>query len=178
MLWIKRRFEPRNSLGNTYKDMYGKPFKCDWVAKDVSLIQILLTLRDCCNRYFWDIRLKIYRLPNCPMGRMSGIILRLWGFLWLRDAGGGADVTKSLGEGKRKSWRLTIFLIITSFTGIACREPMQRREAYKQRWNHVEMLAWMLLHVIESPWPVNSKIHFRAFWNFLTNIMDGSCSSP
>ena len=145
--------------------MYGKPFKCDWVAKDVSLIQILLILHGCCNRYFWDIRLKIYRLPNCPMVRMPGIILRLWGFLWLSDAGGRRN-------------KIIIFLIITSFTGITCKEPMQRREAYKQRWNHVEMLAWMLLHVIESPWPVNSKIHFRAFWNFLTNIMDCSCSSP
>ena len=118
------------------------------------------------------------QVTQLSYGTHSKNLLASLGIFMAQRCRRGADVTKSLGEGKRKSWRLTIFLIITSFTGIACREPMQRREAYKQRWNHVEMLAWMLLHVIESPWPVNSKIHFRAFWNFLTNIMDGSCSSP
>ena len=47
--------------------MYGKPCKRDWVAKVVYLIQMLPTLGGCCNRYFWDIRLKILRLPNFNM---------------------------------------------------------------------------------------------------------------
>ena len=41
---IKRRFEPRNAIGNIlrqfenfeiYKDFYEKPLKCDWVARVV-----------------------------------------------------------------------------------------------------------------------------------------------
>ena len=50
-----------------YKDLYGKPCKRDWVAKVVFLIQMLLTFGGRCNRYFWDIRLKILRLPNFNM---------------------------------------------------------------------------------------------------------------
>ena len=41
-----------------YKDLYRKPCKRDWV------IQTLLTFGGRCNRYFWDIGLKIPRLPN------------------------------------------------------------------------------------------------------------------
>ena len=44
--------------------MYGKPRKGDGIAKVVFLIQLLLTFGGRCNRYFWDIRLKILRLPN------------------------------------------------------------------------------------------------------------------
>ena len=50
-----------------YKDLYGKPCKRDWIAKVVFLIQMLLTFGGRCNRYFWDIRLKILRLPNFNM---------------------------------------------------------------------------------------------------------------
>ena len=50
-----------------YKDLYGKPCKRDWMAKVVFLIQMLLTFGGRCNRYFWDIRLKILRLPNFNM---------------------------------------------------------------------------------------------------------------
>ena len=50
-----------------YKDLYGKPCKDDWVAKVVFLIQMLLTFGGCCNRCFWDIRLKMLRLPNFNM---------------------------------------------------------------------------------------------------------------
>ena len=32
-----------------------KPFKCDWVAEVVFLIQILLILGGHCNHYFWDM---------------------------------------------------------------------------------------------------------------------------
>ena len=48
-------------------DLYGKPYKRDWMAKAVSLIQMLPTFGGRCNRYFWDIRLKILRLPNFNM---------------------------------------------------------------------------------------------------------------
>ena len=37
------------------------------MAKVVFLIQMLLTFGGRCNRYFWDIRLKILRLPNFNM---------------------------------------------------------------------------------------------------------------
>ena len=50
-----------------FKDLYGKPCKRDWVAKVVFLIQMLLTFGGRYNRYFWDIRLKILRLPNFNM---------------------------------------------------------------------------------------------------------------
>ena len=50
-----------------YKDLYGKPCKRDWMAKVVFLIQMLPTFGGRCNRYFWDIRLKILRLPNFNM---------------------------------------------------------------------------------------------------------------
>ena len=50
-----------------YKDLYGKPLNQDWVAKVVG-IQILLIFGSRCNRFFWDIRLKICRLTNyCNM---------------------------------------------------------------------------------------------------------------
>ena len=38
-----------------------------WVAKVVFLVQILLIFGGRCNRYFRDLRLKIYRLPNFNM---------------------------------------------------------------------------------------------------------------
>ena len=44
------------------QDLYRKPCKRDWVAKVVFLIQMILI-----NRYFWDVRLKILRLPNFSM---------------------------------------------------------------------------------------------------------------
>ena len=50
-----------------YKDLYEKPCKCDWMAKVVFLKQILPTFGGRCNRCFWDIRLKILRLPNFNM---------------------------------------------------------------------------------------------------------------
>ena len=48
-------------------DLYGKLCKRDRVAKAVYLIQMLPTFGGRCNRYFWDIRLKILRLPNFNM---------------------------------------------------------------------------------------------------------------
>ena len=50
-----------------YKDLYRKPFKRDWMAKVVFLIQVCLIFCSRCNGYFWDIQLKIYRLPNFNM---------------------------------------------------------------------------------------------------------------
>ena len=47
-----------------YKDLYGKPLKCDCVVRVVFLIQLLLIFSGRCNCYFWDIWLEIYRLPN------------------------------------------------------------------------------------------------------------------
>ena len=45
----------------------GKPCKRDWMAKVVFLIQMLPTFGGRCNRYFWDIRLKILGVPNFNM---------------------------------------------------------------------------------------------------------------
>ena len=43
---------------------FGKPFKRNWVEKVVFPVQIFLIFGRRCNRYFWDIRLKIRSLPN------------------------------------------------------------------------------------------------------------------
>ena len=50
-----------------YKDLCGKPCMPDWMAKVVFLIQMLPTFSGLCNRYFWDIQLKMLRLPNFNM---------------------------------------------------------------------------------------------------------------
>ena len=59
---LLRKITPRN-----YKDLYGKPCERDWMAKVVFLKQMLPTFGGRCNRYFWDIRLKMLRLPNFNM---------------------------------------------------------------------------------------------------------------
>ena len=41
-------------------DLYGKQFKRDWKGGKV----VFLFFRGHCDRYFWDIRLKIHELPN------------------------------------------------------------------------------------------------------------------
>ena len=73
LLWIKRRFEPYNASGNILrqfenvpicKGLYGKPIKRDWVAR---VVFSLLIFGGYCDRYFWDIRLEIDRLPNFNM---------------------------------------------------------------------------------------------------------------
>ena len=67
LLWIKGRFEPHNASGNILrqfknfqisKGLYEKPLKRDWVARVVG---------GRCDRYFWDIRPEIDRLPNLNM---------------------------------------------------------------------------------------------------------------
>ena len=60
---IKRQFKNFR----IYKDLYGKPLKRDWVKRVVFLIQILLIFGGGWNCYFWDMWLKIYRLPNFNM---------------------------------------------------------------------------------------------------------------
>ena len=51
-------------MSRFYKDLYGKPFKRDWVARVVFLKQILLFLGSYCSCSFWDIRLKIHSSLN------------------------------------------------------------------------------------------------------------------
>ena len=51
-------------MSRFYKDLYGKPFKRDWVARVVFLKQILLFLGGHCSCSFWDIRLKIHSSLN------------------------------------------------------------------------------------------------------------------
>ena len=74
--WIKKRFEPHNAQRNIlqqfenvqiYKGLYGKPLKLDWVARVDFLTQIVLIFGGRCDRYFWDIRQKIYSLPYFNM---------------------------------------------------------------------------------------------------------------
>ena len=64
---LKEIFHDSLKKFEIYKDLQGKPFKHDWVAKVVFLLQIRLIFGGRCNRYFWDIRLKIDRLPNFNM---------------------------------------------------------------------------------------------------------------
>ena len=73
-----------------YKDLYGKPYKRDWMAKVVYLIQMLPTFSGRCNRYFWDIRLKLLRLPNFNMLFQANKIFQKWTVFvfaesWSRD---------------------------------------------------------------------------------------------
>ena len=83
LLWMKRRFESHNAQGNIsrqyenfkiYEDLYGKSFKRDWMAKVFRLLQILQTFGGRYNLYFWDIRLKMYRLINFNM--FSQLVLK------------------------------------------------------------------------------------------------------
>ena len=60
-------FSDADECSNNDEDFYRKPLKRDWVARVVFLIQILLIFGGLCNRSFWDIRLKIQRLPNFNM---------------------------------------------------------------------------------------------------------------
>ena len=55
------------TMCNLIKRLYGKPVKRDWVEKIVFPIQILLIFDGRWIRYFWDVRLKIYRLPILNM---------------------------------------------------------------------------------------------------------------
>ena len=64
---LKEIFQDSFENFEIYKDMYGRPCKRDWMAKVVFLIQMFLTLGGHCNLYFWDIRLKILKLPNFNM---------------------------------------------------------------------------------------------------------------
>ena len=50
-----------------YKELYEKPWKRDWVAKVVFLIEMLLTFGGRYNCFFWDTRMKILRLLNFNM---------------------------------------------------------------------------------------------------------------
>ena len=42
-----------------YRELYGKPLNCDWVARDVFPIQILLIFSGHCSHYF-----EIYTVDN------------------------------------------------------------------------------------------------------------------
>ena len=64
-----------------YKDLYRKLLKRDWVARVVSLIQILLIFGGRWNRYFWDIWLKIYMLPGADY--LIVIVIGSWCYLIL-----------------------------------------------------------------------------------------------
>ena len=69
--------QPRISKGTiataaeNQKDLHekNKLVRRDWVVGVIFLVQIniLMIFRGRCDRYFWDIRLKIYRLPNFNM---------------------------------------------------------------------------------------------------------------
>ena len=63
----KRKIKRQFKNFRIYKDLYGKPCKSDWMGKVVFLIQMLVTFSGRCNRFFWDIRLKILMLPNFNM---------------------------------------------------------------------------------------------------------------
>ena len=56
ILWQFKHFQ-------IYEGLYGS----DWVARVGFPIQIFLIFRGRYDLYSWDIRLKIYRLPNCNM---------------------------------------------------------------------------------------------------------------
>ena len=59
------------TVAENKKDLHekNKLVRRDWIVGVIFLIQIniLMIFRGRCDRYFWDIRLKIYRLPNFNM---------------------------------------------------------------------------------------------------------------
>ena len=63
----KRKIKGQFKIFRIYKASDGKPCKRDWVAKVVLLTQMLLTFSGRCNRYFWEIQLKILMFPNFNM---------------------------------------------------------------------------------------------------------------
>ena len=60
---------------STLQRFVRKPSKCDWMAKVVFLKKPLLIFGGRCNRYFWDIRLKILRLPNHDFNMLFQLVL-------------------------------------------------------------------------------------------------------
>ena len=64
---LKEIFHEKIEKFEIYKDLYGIPFKRDWMAKVALLIQILLIFGGRCNHNFSDIRLEIYKEPNFNM---------------------------------------------------------------------------------------------------------------
>ena len=77
LLFLSRQFLPYKCMRERFNDglkileftriCRKNQSKRDWVAKFVFLIQMLLTFGGHCNRCFWDIRLKMLRLPNFKM---------------------------------------------------------------------------------------------------------------
>ena len=57
---LKEIFFRQFEIFQIYKGLYGKPLKRDWVARVDFPKQILLIIGGRCDRYFWDIRQKIY----------------------------------------------------------------------------------------------------------------------
>ena len=49
---LKEIFHEKIEKFEIYKDLYGIPFKRDWMAKVALLIQILLIFGSHCNHYF------------------------------------------------------------------------------------------------------------------------------
>ena len=64
---VKERFNESFKILEFTRRLYGKPCKRDWMAKFVYLKQMFPTFGGRCNRYFWDIQLKLLRLPNFNM---------------------------------------------------------------------------------------------------------------
>ena len=66
-LFVENKREFLHKKKRNYKDLYEKPYKRDWMGKVVYPIQMHPTFGGRCNRYFWDIRVKLLRLPNFNM---------------------------------------------------------------------------------------------------------------
>ena len=66
-IMLKEIFFRQFEIFQIYKGLYGKPLQRDWVARVDFPIQILLIIGGRCDRYFWDIRQKIYSLPYFNM---------------------------------------------------------------------------------------------------------------
>ena len=124
------------------QNLYGKPLARDWVARVVFLIQILLIFGCRCNRFFRDIRLKIYRLPNfnmlfqClitkfPKANCFRVYRKL--ITWLTIAKGvlcpvtNTSVQRVQGKRKYVSWSSTSW---TPFSCLSCEQSNQRWALY------------------------------------------------
>ena len=69
LLWIKRRFEPYNAFKTVWKfpSLQGFIWKTTQAWLGGKSCFSLLIFGGYCDRYFWDIRLEIDRLPNFNM---------------------------------------------------------------------------------------------------------------
>ena len=129
--------------------MYGKPCKCDWMAKVIFLIQMLLTFSGCWNRHFLVLRYTAenYHSPT-PLVREDGLSRCEWQlflFALVQRRGGGED-DRSLSCVQNGIGTKTSNLILHKM------KPTDLNECLKEtRLNvHFHTRSWLLTSWMEN----------------------------